>query len=133
MSIPLNYWAILLSAIASMVIGGVWYSHKVFGIAWMKLSGKTKADIKGANTAMGYMFLTALIMAYVLAHFVYLFGAKGFAGGLQLGIWAWLGLIATTMSSNYIFEGRPWKLFLINGLFRLVEVCAMTVILSCWR
>lgn len=39
MAMPdVNYLAVLVSAIASMVLGMIWYNPSVFGNTWMKLS-----------------------------------------------------------------------------------------------
>ena len=43
---PVNYWAILVSGVAAVVIGAVWYSPGVFGKAWMQLVGFKKEDMK---------------------------------------------------------------------------------------
>ena len=39
MQIPeINYWAVLLATISTMVVGSVWYTPKVFGTRWAKLA-----------------------------------------------------------------------------------------------
>ncbi|HEY4267070.1 MAG TPA: DUF1761 domain-containing protein, partial [Galbitalea sp.] len=35
----INYIAVILATLSSMIIGSVWYTPKVFGNYWMKLSG----------------------------------------------------------------------------------------------
>ncbi|MGB4971685.1 MAG: DUF1761 domain-containing protein, partial [Cyclobacteriaceae bacterium] len=47
----LNYWAILVSALSTFLIGGLWYSPAVFGKAWMKENGLTEEDLKKGNMA----------------------------------------------------------------------------------
>ena len=44
-----NYLAVLVAAIVSMVIGGLWYSPLLFGNVWMKLSGITQKDVEKAK------------------------------------------------------------------------------------
>ncbi len=39
-----NYLAVLVAAIVGMVVGFIWYSPKVFGKMWMKLSGVNPKD-----------------------------------------------------------------------------------------
>ena len=37
----INYWAVILATLSSMLVGSVWYTPKVFGNYWMKQSGVT--------------------------------------------------------------------------------------------
>ena len=41
-SMAINYWAVLVAAVAYMILGAIWYSPILFGSAWMRLIGKTK-------------------------------------------------------------------------------------------
>jgi hypothetical protein len=45
----INYLAVLVAALVSMVIGGLWYSPLLFGNIWMKLSGITQKDVEKAK------------------------------------------------------------------------------------
>ena len=45
-AIDLNYWAVLVSAVASMTIGALWYSPILFGKIWMNLM---KIDLKSMD------------------------------------------------------------------------------------
>src|SRR5262245_9264438 len=85
----LNYWAILVSALSTFLIGGLWYSPAVFGKAWMRENGFREEDMQGANMVkiFGLAFFLALISAINLAMFLgpqadVAFGAgAGFAAG----------------------------------------------------
>ena len=39
-----NMWPVIIAAIASMILGMIWYHPKVFGNLWMKLTGVTNKD-----------------------------------------------------------------------------------------
>ena len=39
-----NLWAVLVSALATMVVGFVWYSPVLFANSWMKLMGYDPND-----------------------------------------------------------------------------------------
>ncbi|HYU64967.1 MAG TPA: DUF1761 domain-containing protein, partial [Candidatus Paceibacterota bacterium] len=69
--VTLNYWAILVAAVAQMVIGALWYGP-LFGKMWMHLTHRTMDDMKGQSAGSAYAmgFVVALVSAYVLAHFV---------------------------------------------------------------
>ncbi len=131
--VDVNFVAVLLCGVASMVIGFLWYSKMLFGATWMKLSGISEADMKKANSNMpvmyGTMFVASLVMAYVLAHFAKYAGAATLMDGVVAGFWAWLGFVATTMLSGSLFESKPIKLYFINTGYQLVTLVVMGAIL----
>ncbi len=136
--ISVNYWAVLVAAIANMVIGMLWYSKAVFGSAWMQLIGMTEkkmkeAHKKGMAARMIVMFISALVIAYVTAHFVAYAGAVDIMGGLELGFWLWLGYVATIMLGIVLWEGKPVKLYVINAGYWLVTLLIMSSILAVWQ
>lgn len=134
--VDINYLAVLGSAIASMVIGFLWFGP-LFGKQWMKYSGMTAKDLKRAKQGgMSKMYMVAfagtLLMSYVLAHFVDFMQAKSLMDALQLGFWVWLGFIVTVLLSSVLWEGKPVQLYLLNIVYHLVTISAMSVILTLW-
>ncbi len=132
-----NYLAVLVTGVASMTIGALWYSPLMFGNVWMKLNGFTMADMekakaKGMTGSYIIAFAGALLGAYVLAHFLQVFGANSISEGLQVAFWAWLGFIVTTQVSGSLWEGKPWKLFLLNTASSLVTLLVASAILVSW-
>src|SRR4029453_3136997 len=68
----INVWAVLAAGVASMILGGLWYSPVLFGKGWSAASGVTEAQAKSANMAkrMGTAFVLALTGAAVFAMFL---------------------------------------------------------------
>jgi hypothetical protein len=132
-TVDINYVAVLVCGVAAMILGYAWYSNALFGKAWMKLAKLTDADMKKASSNMpmmyGGMFISALVMAYVLAHFAKYAGAVTLTDGAVAGFWAWLGFVGTTMLSGALFEHKPLKLYLINTGYYLVTLVVMGIIL----
>jgi hypothetical protein len=133
-SVEVNFWAVLLAAVANMLIGSVWYSKAMFATKWMALIGKTEDEIRSSSASTAYIGMTvgALVMAYVMAHFVNYAGAATVTDGAAVGFWAWLGFIVTTKASDVLFEGRPKGLFAINAGYFLVALPVMGAILAAW-
>lgn len=134
--ISINYLAVLVAAVASMVLGFLWYGP-LFGKAWMQLMvfDKKKIDAakkKGMSKTFAIAFISTLIMSYVLAHFVDYIQAKTFVNGIVLGFWLWIGFFATTMLGIVLWEGKPIKLYLINAGHYLVALILMGGILAVW-
>ena len=132
-----NFLAIVVSAIVSMALGMLWYGP-LFGKAWMKMAGLSKEDMekaKKAGMAKAYVITLfgALIMAYVLAHFVQAGNLATITGGAMIGFWAWLGFVATTSLSPILWEKKPWSLYVLNNGYTLAVLLANGAILAVWR
>lgn len=128
--VSINLLAVLVAAIVSMIIGAIWYG--VFSEQWLAAVGKKKEDLSKSNT--GYMIssLTALVTAYVLAHFVDFAEATSVAEGAATGFWVWLGFIATFSAMSTAWEEKSWNLWLLNNGHQLVTLVVSGIILAVW-
>lgn len=141
LAVSVNWWAVIAAAAAAMVIGAMWYGPMLFAKPWLKAVGKKAEDIKNSDANTGYIIaaVASLVQAYVIAHFVTYVqaftGVIGIAGGFQTGLWLWLGLVATTMLTNHVFDpNNPKKeLLLINWGHYLAVILAQSVILAVWN
>ena len=136
-TVNVNYWAILVASVVSFVLGWIWHSPMVFGNMWMKLSGmdKKKADAakkKGMAKPISFQFVATLVTAYVLAYFVSYAQAKTILDGAMVGLWVWVGFVATEMIGMVIWENKPIELFLIKTGHVLVSLIVMGAILAVW-
>jgi len=136
-AIDLNYWAVLVSAVASMVIGALWYSPILFGNIWMNLMKIDPKNIdKMKDKGMGKYYFTAfngsLIMSFVLAVLVDYAGAVTVSDALMLGFLIWLGFSVTVLLNSVLWEGKPVKVYLINIFQLLVSLLIMSTILTLW-
>jgi len=129
-----NLVAVLVSAIAGMVVGGIWYSPLLFAKPWMKLAGRK--DMKpGEGAVAGYItaFVGTLIMAYVLAHFIGYVSATTIWSGAVTGLWVWLGFTGTAFLTTYTFANRSKKLWAIDAFQYLAIFVVMGMILAVWH
>jgi len=133
--VTINYLAVLVAAIASFAFGWIWHGV-ICGKQWMKLMGFTPKSMKkmklSPGQAMTLGFITMLITAYVLSHFVDYLAATTFATAAQLAFWLWLGLVMPVNAGVWIWEGKPFKLFIINTIYWLISLIVMTWILAVW-
>lgn len=138
--LSVNYLAILIATLASMVIGSAWYSPLLFMRIWLKELGvnpddkslmeKGKKDMPKATIGQ---LIASLITAYVLAHFLGYAGATNAWLGMVGGFWAWLGFQATSAASHVFFEKKSWTWFAINAGCSLVTLVVMGAIIGAWR
>lgn len=135
MSVEVNYLAVILAAVSSMVVGMVWYIPSIFGNTWMKLTkvDPNKAPDNPAKT-YGLTFLASLATAYVLAHVAFLsnkyFGNSFIQDAVTTAFWLWLGFTASRILVHDLFERRRLKLTLINSGHELATVLVMGVIIG---
>lgn len=135
MDVSVNWWAVVLAMLSSMVIGSVWYAKPVFGKMWMKLVGLD--DKKVSKTSFMPMIiatLTSLITAFVLAHVTFLSNAyfqnTYLQDALSTAFWLWLGLTAARFITHDAFELRSAKLTTLNVAHEFVTIMAMGLIIG---
>src|SRR6185436_16710421 len=130
----INHFAVIAAALATFVIGGLWYSPLLFHKAWMNANGLTEQDLnKGSmGKVFGISFLFSLIMAYNLAAF--LSGPDTtVAWGAAAGALSGIGWVALSIGILGLFERRSLKYVLINGGYFAVSFVVMGLILGAWR
>jgi hypothetical protein len=129
----INWLAILVAAVASFAVGSVWYAKPVFGGVWQKLIARSDEDIRNASMIkiFGLAFLLTLVMAINLAMFIG--EGKGFAFGLFAGAAAGIGWVAMGIGVMYLYEGRSFKLWLINAGYQALMLTIMGAIIGAWQ
>jgi hypothetical protein len=133
--VPVNYFAVLLCGISSMIIGYLWYGP-FFGKEWTKLVGFTPEKKAKAQKSMQQnytaMFIASLVMADVLFHFIW-YAAPGnytLFISIKTALLAWIGFVATVSYTKFLFspDRKPIKLLYIETGYQLVSLIAMGVI-----
>ncbi|MDO8481235.1 MAG: DUF1761 domain-containing protein [Nanoarchaeota archaeon] len=121
----MNYLGVVLAALASMVLGWLWYGP-LFGKMWiaaMKIDPKKGADMK-KNMGKSYfgMIISSLLTFFVLAKLMETFSITTMNGALMLGLWIWLGFVLTVEFGSVLWEGRSSKVFFINSAYELLKI-----------
>ena len=132
----INYWAVIVATLSTLVIGSVWYTPKVFGNLWMRLA---KVDPANAGSAVGPIVATVVvsfISAWVLAGAAYIaweFYDTGFLwSAVATALFLWLGFTAARFVTHDAFEGRPPALTALNVVHELVTFLVMALIIGAW-
>lgn len=138
MNIPIEWSAVFVAAIATFALGSLWYGP-LFGKTWMRLMGiseqqmmeaKQKGMVKsGMLRSYSLMFVGNIITSYVLGAVVF----SSFLFFLNLGVWAgaligfalWLGFVAPVTLGTVLWEGKSWKLWVLNNSYYLVSFVLM--------
>jgi len=135
-----NLWAVLVSALATMVVGFIWYSPLLFARRWMVLMGldpDDKAKIaemqKSAGPSYALSLVASALAAAVLGKIIAIATIGTALYGMKAGLAVWLGFVTTVQLTNSLFSRQPAKLYAINTGYQLVCFLAMGAIMGAWR
>lgn len=126
----INWIAVVVAAVSSFVLGGLWYSPLLFGKAWQKEAGLTDEKLKQGNMAMifGFSFVLSLLAAWNFANFLGPRPSLVFGGAV--GASAGLLWVASSFGINYLFERKSFKLFAINGGYHTLQFTIIGLVLA---
>lgn len=130
----INYLAVLVAALSTFLLGGLWYSPMLFGKVWMRANNFTDKDLQTFSKArmFGWSFVFSLVMAANLAMF--LAGpTTNLTWGIAAGALAGVGWVAMAIAIIGVFENRSWTYILINGGYMMFAFIIMGAILGAWR
>ncbi len=135
MDVQVNLLGVLVAGLSSMVIGTFYYADSAFGSEWMKLAKIDKKHFqKQMPRLMPWIFVGALVTAYVVAYFAFLyhsfFGDSWLAASLSTSLILWLGLSATTLFIHDAMDQRRRMLTVISMANRLLSLLAMGAIIG---
>jgi hypothetical protein len=130
----INYLAVLVAALSTFLLGGLWYSPLLFGKAWMRINNFSETDLQTFSKArmFGWSFIFSLIMAVNLAMFLAGPGTN-VTWGMTAGALAGFGWVAMAIAIISVFENRSWGYILINGGYMTVAFVVMGAIIGLWR
>lgn len=130
-----NYLAILVAAIANFLFEAVWYSF--FLKSWENGIDRTHEWLRDNSPNPGFQYATAIVSAAVMAGAISWVtqktGRQTWWRGIQVGAILWFGLELTSLSTEYVFEVRPWSLLGINAGFWLIGMMLMGAVVGGWK
>ncbi len=126
--LELNFWAVLLCAILSMVLGFIWYGP-LFGKKWMAVMNAEKMNeeekkkmMKSAWKLYLIQFILTLFELYVLAW--YIGTLSGISSGIHTAFSIWLAFLVPTLAGSVMWSGDKkkvaWNRFLIQAGYQLI-------------
>lgn len=135
MDIPVNFLAVFLAMVGSMIVGAFWYTKGVFGARWAKLVNITDEQMEqGSSRAIIVTMIVSLITAYVLAQMAYLANAylqnSFLMDSVTVAFWLWAGLTAARFITHDAFEQRPRQLTAMNVAHEFVTLILMGLIIG---
>jgi hypothetical protein len=138
MNVPaINYIAVVLATLSSMVIGSIWYTPRVFGKYWMKATGVTMSGngrdaIRPILVTVVVSFITAWVLAGAVAISFNFYGGSFLVNALVTGLILWAGFTAARFITHDAFDRRPAGLTVLNVSHELVTIMVMALIIGVW-
>lgn len=151
----INFLALLLAALSTLVVGAIWYNPKVFGTIWMRETG-TSMDPNFSKSKMIGMFAMSVFYAFFISFLlqvivIHQYGALGminadtkkalpsynafmadygnafrtFKHGMFHGFFAGLFFALPVVGTGALYERRSWKYVLVSGGYWVVSCIIM--------
>ncbi|HEU5136857.1 MAG TPA: DUF1761 domain-containing protein [Steroidobacteraceae bacterium] len=127
-----NYLAVIVAALSSFLIGGLWYSPMLFGNAWQRAAGiSMKQEVGHPARVFGLSFVFALVAAAAYACLIP--APANLQVALFQGVLVGAGFVAASFGINYQFANRSTAMWLIDGGYHTVQFAIYGLIIGLWR
>lgn len=139
----INFWAVVVCAVLSMVIGSLWYGKFLFGKVWMEISGIdiTKISPEKVKEMQRQMFplylIQFLLSVLTLVIFAKYIHTMDNISGLSHGLLVFSGFVMPVIAGQIMWSGKPrniaWKAFWVSSGYNFVLFLVYGFILSSWK
>jgi biotin transporter BioY len=130
----MNWLAIICAAVVYWILGWLWYSV-LFGKIWV--AGLEQHGVKlekgGMAPKMIGTFIANLVAAVIMMRLIARTGIVDLAHGLKLGAGVGAGFSATAITIQYLWESKPFKVWLIDASYHFFGCILLGAILSAWH
>ncbi|MBI5934504.1 MAG: DUF1761 domain-containing protein [Chloroflexi bacterium] len=133
-----NWLAVVVCVVVSMISGSIWYNPKTFFPIWWKVVGKgDQPGMSNMGLTWGLTVLSSFVQAAAMSFMVDamggLMGGASVMTGMSTGFMLWLGFVAPTNLVNKLFAGHGLKIWVIEAGNHLVNFLLFGAILGAWQ
>ena len=127
-----NILAVLVAAVSSFLLGGLWYSPVLFHKVWNREAGRGEnpEKMKHPGRVFGVAFVFALIAACVFA--CWLGPDPQLNDSLLKGLAVGAGFVGASFGINYQFANRSFLMWAIDAGYHTVQFVLFALVLSLW-
>ncbi|HSX14170.1 MAG TPA: DUF1761 domain-containing protein [Chlamydiales bacterium] len=122
----IDWLVIVIATVLNMAIGFIWYSKWLFGPVWKKFTKHAEKDLRCNSKTMILGFIVSFMIAFFLFIFESALQVTSVTDGMIVGFLLWLGFVATTQMSTFIWNKMPFRLFLVHTGFKLLSFLVMS-------
>ena len=135
-----NWLAVIVCVVVSMISGSIWYNPRTFFPVWWKGIGKTGEPGMQGNMGMTWTLtiLSSFVQAVAMSFMVDAMGSLMSGGvsavtGAMTGFMLWFGFIMPTYLVNKLFAGHVFKVWAIEVGNHLINFVLFGAILGAWQ
>ena len=135
----INWLAVVVCVIVSMVLGSIWFNPKTFFPMWWQAIGKAEnqgPSLQNPVVMWGLTILAAFVQAVFMSLMVHalgsMMGGATLVSGALTGILLWLGFVAPSSLTNKLFANQL-KAWMIESGNHLVNYILIGAILGAWH
>lgn len=134
--VHINYFAVVVAAVAAFALGGIWYSPLLFAKQWVKAHGYTEERVKEMQQSAGKAYAVSaacqLLIALALAVLAGYLHLDHLGRGLKLGLLVWVGFALPLGLMANVFSDKRITVFYIDAGYQLVYLLVMSGIIGSW-
>ena len=128
----INIWAVLVATVLSFFLGGLWYSHRVFGALWNREAGRGR-EAQQPHGARVFAMSFGFCLVSALAFAVWLGPSPSLETALPKALIAGAGVVAASMGITYQFASLSLLLWLIDGGYHVARFVLFGLTLGLWH
>lgn len=126
----INYLAVVLAAVSSFMLGGLWYSKLLFEKIWVREAKVNPQDGHGPKIfAISFMFTLIAALAFA----VWLGPEPPLNSAILKGLYIGGLFVATSFGVNYQFAQNSFKMWLIDAGYHTLQFALFGLILGLWH
>ena len=132
-----NYWAVVVAALATFFLGGAWYT--ALAKPWQRFHGYSDEKVKEMQAKrpppmfFGGMIVSYVLLAWVTAVLFSTFGVDSAGEGGVAGLLIWLGPAVAIGFTGYIASDKHIGAFALDAAYQLVFLVMTGAILGGWK
>lgn len=131
----INYLAVVLATLSTLVVGSVWYTKRAFGTYWIRVARVDEAAAAQRGVwpiliTVVVSFVTAWVLAGAISIAHEFYDGAFLTDALVTGLALWAGFTAARVITHDAFEGRPTGLTALTVGHELVTVLVMSLIIG---
>jgi hypothetical protein len=128
-----NYWAIVVAAVAAFVMSSLYYSPLLLGGVWRRVDPVATVGMTPSIGKILGEIVRTLVITFVVARLITLLGGTDWKSAVHLAIWLWFGFSAMMWIGAIMWEKTPWQIAAIHSGDWLLKTMLIAVILGVWR
>lgn len=138
MQIPeINYWAVIVATLSTMVVGALYYHPKLMGTRWMKAVGHDDESVQGGSNLIYLVPVVAsFFTSWILAGATWLsfefYGGSYFVNAIVTALILFVGFTAARVLVHDAFDPRKFRVTGHTLLNEFLTITIVAIIIGVW-